>query len=103
MISRSGISIFIFGNKQDPDTGRVVAADGMLYEFEIAKQHDNIIVPIGCTGFVAERIWRIIKNNPDKYYLNLNADKRDLFDKLMIKMDGNSLINTIAEFIKAIR
>ena len=48
MISEAGVCIFIFGNKLD--NGDVVIADGMMEEFQIAKERGKIIIPIGCTG-----------------------------------------------------
>lgn len=52
MISRAGISIFLFGNKSL--NGSVVNADGVISEFEIAKELGNLIVPVGCTGYAAK-------------------------------------------------
>ncbi len=64
MISRSGISIFVFGNKIDKD-GNIIKANGVMSEFDITKELGNLIVPIGCTGFVARDIWNEIKDNFD--------------------------------------
>lgn len=35
----------------------VVIADGIIEEFEIAKELGLVIVPIGCSGYAAEHIW----------------------------------------------
>lgn len=57
MISKSRVAIFMFGNKIDPNTGKVVLADGMMEEFEIAKKHDLTIIPIVSTGYMASKIY----------------------------------------------
>lgn len=99
MISRSGISIFIFGNKIDKD-GNVTTANGVLEEFRIAKEYTNIIVPVGCTGFVAKDIWNEVKHNFDDYYKNSSTALKELFEKLNINtIDSNDLIVSIIQFI----
>ncbi|MGJ0491873.1 SIR2 family protein [Methylobacter sp.] len=55
MISHAGIAIFVFGNKQVD--GNIVNSDGMRQEFEIAKQLDVTVIPIGATGFMAKELW----------------------------------------------
>lgn len=99
MISRAGISIFVFGNKTDT-VGNTVNDNGVLSEFEIAKEYSNIIVPVGCTGFAASDIWNEIDSNFDHYYKNYSSSFRDLFDKLnCVPNNKNDLINTIVDFI----
>ena len=68
MISLSGVSIFIFGNKINNDTNKIVDASGMLEEFEIAKEKNNFIIPIAITGYVAKKIMDEIKLDLDKYW-----------------------------------
>ena len=51
MIAQAGVAIFIFGNKRVDD--KIVIADGMINEFEIAKQKGKRIIPIGSTGGTA--------------------------------------------------
>lgn len=43
----------MLGNKVD-DKGQKILANGMKSEYEIVKQQGNAIIPVGCTGFVAE-------------------------------------------------
>lgn len=68
MISRAGVSIFLFGNKLN-DT-EIVFANGMKQEFEIAVERHNLIVPVGCTGYVAHEIWNTIKQDMSSFYTN---------------------------------
>lgn len=55
MISRSGVSIFLFGNKLVD--GEIVLANGVESEYKIALERHCLIVPVGCTGYMAEEIW----------------------------------------------
>ncbi len=99
MISRAGVSIFIFGNKFDNE-GNLIEAHGVLEEFSIAKEYSNIIVPVGCTGFVAKDIWYEVNINFDAYYNNSSALLRALFEKLNSEsVAPKDLIVTIIEFI----
>ena len=52
LISQAGIALFLFGNKCVDD--KIVAADGVLKEYEIARELDLVTLPVGATGYVAE-------------------------------------------------
>ncbi|MEZ9310896.1 SIR2 family protein [Vibrio sp. 10N.286.49.F3] len=64
MISHAGFTILVFGNKLND--GEVVLSNGMLEEYEISKKKNNIILPIGATGYMAKKIW-------EKEYQSLSA------------------------------
>jgi len=66
MISLSGISIFLFGNKLVD--GEIVEANGLVREFEISNENGNFCIPIGCTGYATKVISDLILDSPDKYY-----------------------------------
>lgn len=97
MISRAGITIFIFGNKVE--NNKIVTANGMLSEFKIAQEKHNILVPVGCTGYAAQEIWNEIKKEPSKYYNNVDEMLMAAFDKLNIMSDDEELIGNILAFI----
>ncbi len=66
MISLAGVAIFVFGNKlQD---GKIVDANGVFREFEIAVEMGLVPIPIGVTDFVAKKIWETVSAKPDTYY-----------------------------------
>lgn len=95
MISETGISIFVFGNKIDNKTGSVVEADGCIKEYEIAKEKGNIIIPIGSTGGAAKIILDKVKADLINYhYLS------SYIDILECETDINKLIETIKEIIQ---
>ncbi|MCC5439658.1 SIR2 family protein [Clostridium botulinum] len=99
MLSRAGVSIFVFGNKIDKESN-IIKANGVMSEFEIAKEYGNLIVPVGCTGFAAKDIWNEIKDNFDAYYQNSSSLLKELFEKLNASNDNKTeLVNTIIEFI----
>jgi hypothetical protein len=54
LISHAGIAIFLFGNKRRD--GKIVDADGVIKEFEIAHDQGVVIVPLGCTGWASAEI-----------------------------------------------
>lgn len=90
MISQCGISFFVFGNKKVDD--KIVEANGVMSEFEIASSKGNICIPIGLTNYAAKSIYDIIMKEPEKYYkypdmvvpmLNKLADTATSFDEAL--------------------
>jgi len=67
MIKLAGIAIFIFGNKLDAD-GKVIPANGVQREFEIAVENGLIPIPVGITGYVAKNVFDEISKDFDSYY-----------------------------------
>lgn len=103
MISRAGISIFIFGNKKDSKSESIVIADGVEAEYEIAKNHCNLIVPIGCTGYVAKKIWDEVEAKLEDFYPG-KVDERlkSAFNNLNVKCDLKSLVQKVVDFVALI-
>lgn len=66
MISQCGISIFVFGNKKVGDD--IVEANGVIREFEIAREKGIICLPIGITQYASKTIFDKISKEPGKYY-----------------------------------
>jgi hypothetical protein len=92
MISDSGICIFIFGNKIEDE--KIINANGMIEEFEIAKKLGKIIIPVGKTGNAAEEIFEKMQAEADLYpYLE------NYWEKLMNE-EAPDLISTISEIIQ---
>lgn len=101
MISRAGISIFIFGNKIKDN--KVVIADGMMEEYKIASEKGNIIVPVGCTGYAASEIWSEIDADLEKYCGKVSDEIVQAFRRLNVKSDKETLIQDILRFIELIQ
>ncbi len=99
MLSRTGISIFIFGNKFQDE--KVVDAGGVVKEFEIAKSKGNSLVPVGATKYVSKLLWEKIWNNFDEYYPEANPRLKEQFRKLNEgSMSVDELINEVLVFIR---
>lgn len=56
MITPCRVAVFLFGNKKDSH-GNCILADGMLEEFEIAKERQTILIPVGSTEGAALEIY----------------------------------------------
>lgn len=98
MISRAGVSIFLFGNKLNDN--KIVLANGMQSELEIAVAMHNLIVPVGCTGYVAHEIWDRINKNMSAFYTNIDDTLTAAFIKLNTKSNNLSLVDNIISFIE---
>lgn len=100
MISRAGISVFMFGNKKDRTSGNVVNASGVEEEYEIAKQNGNLIIPIGCTGYVAKEIWNEVLENLDDFYPGIDSEQlKSAFYSLNNKCDLEKIVQNVVNFI----
>lgn len=66
MLSYAGIAIFLFGNKKEG--GKQVPSAGMIREFEIAEKMGMLLLPVGCTGYVAKELWERVWKEYDRYF-----------------------------------
>jgi Sir2- and TIR-associating SLOG family/SIR2-like domain len=66
MIKQAGIAIFIFGNKLKDK--KIVNAEGIKKEFEIALENGLIPIPVGCTGYITKEIFDGIAKDFKCYY-----------------------------------
>ena len=96
MIEHSGIAVFIFGNKETEEG--VVLANGMIREFEIAKEKQKYIIPIGSTGFVAKQIFDEVEAAIGDYPYLLKH-----LEVLKTETDENKLISAVLDIISDIR
>ncbi|MCD0156321.1 SIR2 family protein [Deinococcus sp. 6GRE01] len=97
MISRSGIALFILGNKLS--NGSTILADGVMEEFEIAKSKRLTIVPVGSTGYAAKEIWDEVSKNFDTFYPKSTEDLRKAFDDLNLEGDPVEIAKRVNKFI----
>lgn len=90
MISYAGIAIFVFGNKIKD--GNIVVADGLIKEFEIAKNNGLLLIPVGATEYATREIYN--KLSQDGYFDGAEFPKelREHINKLA---DFNSDLETI--------
>ena len=90
MIDYAGISIFIFGNKLEK--GKIVFSNGMKEEFQIAKEKNLLLLPIGATGYISE-----VFCNELKEQFKENIIYNELGDKTK---SPNEIIDLILEFLR---
>jgi len=96
MISYSGISIFLFGNKLE--NGKVVLANGVKSEYEISLEQKSLVIPVGATGYMAHKLW----SETLKKYSTIfgTRDNIGLFKKMDDKnLSPDQLIELIIDFI----
>ncbi|MBQ7274515.1 MAG: SIR2 family protein [Clostridiales bacterium] len=99
IIEENGVAIFLFGNKKDSD-GNKADATGCLEEYEIARDMKRVIIPVGCTGDVAAKIFTFVEEDHRK------GEYRYLDDYISIlkeEMDVDKLIDSILAILNSQR
>ena len=95
MISLTGISLFFIGNKEDKTIGGTINSPGVRNEYEISKEHNNFLIPVGATGSMSEELYNElmgeISAGGTKYdvyhdYFEALGDKSKTLDELRIKI-----------------
>jgi len=90
----SGIAVFICGQETEDSN----SSEGTYQEFEIAKENNLKIIPIGATGYEAKKIWKEVRDNITQYgYLE------KYIDKLNDNTNPDELANTVVQIIKDIQ
>jgi hypothetical protein len=102
ILSEAGVAIFLFGNKQSgPD---IVPANGIEREWEIAREHNLVTVPVGCTGSMARQLAERALVAPEIFLQGLDADGRERVAKLAEPTDDlTTLIEPIADLITRLK
>jgi hypothetical protein len=97
MISRAGIILILFGNKETE--GGVINANGVKLEFEIAIEKGLVPIPIFYTGYMAQEIFEKIIKDYGKYNLT-----EELFNDISsLKLDKANFNKSIREIISIIQ
>lgn len=97
MLSRSGVALFVFGNKLSKDeNGQIELSNGMREEFEIAKTKGLFLLPIGATGYMAKELWTEVHKDFDTLNPKVSNDVKESFEKLGDEnMSFDEMINNI--------
>jgi hypothetical protein len=98
MISYSGISLFIFGNKIKD--GEVILSDGMQEEYEISERQGNILIPIASTGYKAKELYDKLMKDHDTY--NSHPKLWDAVSNEAAYKDINELVDNVMALIKEV-
>lgn len=94
MISRAGIIIFVFGNKDEGKGKGTENAGGVKRELLIALEKGLIPIPIHYTGFMSEEIF----NELEKYGLS----KRLIEDISKLQLDKDDLDKSVNQILRII-
>ena len=100
MLQHAGVALFLFGNKSNP-AGGVVPADGMEEEFRIAVASRLFVVPVGCTGSMAETLHQKVLGAFDQYYPM--PGYRHMFEALGRPGTPSQVTKRILNFLKKLR
>ncbi|GAA3099867.1 SIR2 family protein [Rhizobium viscosum] len=85
ILSHAGIAIFLFGTKEAD--GKVQLSDGMLREFEIARENGVAVLPIGATGGAAEDIARYALGHLATIVPELGEKAKETIERLLVRPD----------------
>ncbi|OEE71671.1 SIR2 family protein [Vibrio genomosp. F6] len=97
MINYAGIALFLFGNKLDGN--EVISSNGMREEFEIAKQNELFLLPIGATGYMSKELWLELNIQIQDDH-NISNKMKELYLKLgELEFDSECLIDSIIEIL----
>ena len=97
LISKCGFSIFIAGNSGSQPDG----SPGMMEEYEITRRLGRIPIPVGATGFTAEKLWGVVEPDMDAVYAGKVS--KELYCKLNDPAVGNDeLLQAVFKIIHAI-
>ena len=98
MISQADVVIFLFGNKLEDIS--VKEADGMLKEFEIARANKAVLIPVGVSGYISEKLWNTIITQYDDFFET--RENFELYRQLGDPYtDPDQLIDIIIQIAKA--
>jgi len=101
MISLAGIALFIYGNKSD-GKGKIISANGVKREFEIAVSQGLIPVPIAATGYISEEIFFAILKEPEKYYKEIDWIIPIIKELASDKLSAEEIIKRVVTIIQTI-
>lgn len=99
MISRAGISIILFGNKENENGTEIIKADGVEKEFKIALEHGVVPIPIQYTGFAAKDIYDIISKDYSQYNMS-----QEIFNDISnLSLDKDNLHESIKQIVSIVK
>jgi len=73
MASQAGVTLVIAGNRRDPVTQAIVSSPGVAREVELARQHGQLVIPIGATGHAAQELYQKVMADPQAWFPGLDV------------------------------
>lgn len=103
ILSNAGIAVFLFGSKSS-DGGEFVIADGMLREFEIAREMGLAVIPVGATGAAAKQLAERVLSDPALYIPELGPEGASAISAMLEGADDlDSLLDPLMALIRKLR
>ena len=101
LVGLAGTAIFVFGNKVG-DSG-LMDAPGVEEEFDLALAAGLTVLPVGATGFTAQRLWKKVKANFDNYFEKPRGLKR-LFNRIgSSNTNADTLVASVLGILERLR
>jgi len=100
ILSYAGIAVFLFGNKIDK-SGKILMADGVGNEFQMAVDRGIAVVPVGCTGSVAAELHNKVMDSFDTHYPKRGY--KGLFKSLNKMGSSTQVASQVIKFVKKLR
>jgi NAD-dependent SIR2 family protein deacetylase len=98
LVAQAGIAVFIMGNKNVD--GKVVSADGMRAEFELAKSKGLYVIPVGSSGSMASELWKEVMAEITTYFPKNSAKIRPFLEAIgKTVKTPNELLEPLLELI----
>lgn len=101
MIGVAGIAIFVFGNRQSPSGGVELAA-GVEEEFDVAVADGLAVIPVGCTGYMAELLHGRVLADFNRFYPD-RPDLRPFLEALGPGCDVATVVTRVMDMINKLR
>lgn len=102
MIPHAGIAIFLFGNKKGGD-GSIRNAEGVVEEFQIAKEQGLAVVPIGATGYASKELYIQVRKSFKEYYGSARGLKKEFLALDRTPSAKGELVERIVSFAEKLR
>jgi hypothetical protein len=101
MIKLAGIAIFLFGNKSQGS--KIIPANGVKREFEIALENGLIPIPIPATGYMAKELFDEIAKDYNAYFPD-NKDIISLIEDIskLSSQEPDKIIAKVIQIIKGV-
>ena len=77
--------------------------NGVKTEFDIAIDAKHIVIPVGWTGYMAQKLWEQINLNIEEYYGKVSNEVLELFQCLNTRMSNEDIVSNIIKLIKFLR
>lgn len=102
MLKYAGISIYIFGNKINPDNRNreIINAPGVKKEFDIADEYGIVQIPVKGTGYMSEELSNLIEGK--NYNVVVDSEMHKLYVSLATKTEPDEIIEGVISILKEI-